>query len=388
MCGIGLTLFPIRSLAINDHSSTANFCNNCNIQYSDTDHSNNNSNHHEEDNHPSTNNKNNHHSQGLVIQQGNFCSCNDMNCRSCKDQILHQSLSSRGPDYQSSLWFRQERCLSLSSSSWDMSLYASALHMRGKELVGQPYSRKYDNGDRRCYCLCWNGECYSHDAMYGQPWMDVGSSSSSSSSSSSVGEKSIERMTKDETFLENGEDCKDDYRNQMSDTIIVMNLIQQALEEEVDREHGGDDLLGSHHERLCTIMGRIHGEYSFLLYCPSTSNSSTDSSRDCDGTPAPPPPPPTTTTTTGGVIYFGRDPLGRRSLVMGTTTTKEDHQGDDSSKGKIRDLICLRVCDTPSFSLILLHCTCIHRKINCNFVDFVIGGTTTGRRRRSTSWEY
>jgi hypothetical protein len=92
--------------------------------------------------------------------------------------------------------------------------------------------------------------------MYGQAAMDIGEKKNSSSSSSSE---------------ENGDGNHD--RHKMSDTVIVMNLIQQAVDQEVDNGTGNDDGLSRcHHERICSVMGKIHGEYSFLLYCPSSSS--------------------------------------------------------------------------------------------------------------------
>lgn len=372
MCGIGLTLFPTNiigpppfCLATNDDASTVNHCHKYSYNLDDTDINNNttSNNHHDSNTHHDEN-------ETQLKQDSALCSCQDMNCRKWKDQILHQSLCSRGPDHQCSLWFRHERNVSeedrqgstasaASTGWWDMNLYASVLHMRGKDLVGQPYRLHCNsNRDRRCY-LCWNGECYSHDAMYGQPFMDIAGRNNNK-------------------YNEEGEVDDDDCRNKMSDTVLVLNLIQKALED-VDRAHDVGDLMTRHHERICSVMGQIHGEYSFLLYCPnsiSTSATSTAASDDCDNH-------------TGGVIYFGRDPLGRRSLVMGTNKNKNE-KDCYSSKGNNNTYSGLDVTIINHLAHLTYYAYCVsinsyNRKSNIGFIDFVIGSTHTngsnGRQR-------
>eukprot|EP00957_Ditylum_brightwellii_P195657 14907818-Ditylum_brightwellii.AAC.1 len=108
------------------------------------------------------------------------------------------------------------------------------------------------------------------------------------------------------------------------------------------------------HLALAQAMSQIHGEYSFIFFCGSCDSSSDDnaveksnydknsnchdnsSNNDYDDKHA------KTKTTSKNYIYFGRDPIGRRSLLMvkptiASTTTANDVDGDGVVKKEMNE---------------------------------------------------
>ncbi len=169
---------------------------------------------------------------------------------------LSEALSSRGPDVPC----RKQRCLGCGDDNI-LTLHASVLHMRGQFPTPQPVLFN-DNG-----AFCWNGECYSFCDS------DVGESMSS------------ERHMVELTAI-----AKNEESVVTSDTNLVANMLQDALNKSDERGNK------SHHKIIADVMSNIHGEYAFILFVPSKSPSNS---------------PP--------CIYYGRDPLGRRSLLINTS---------------------------------------------------------------------
>ena len=219
-----------------------------------------------------------------------------------KETLLLRTRGDNSSKNQNSARTCNNTALEGETFSWDINLYASVLHMRGKELVCQPY-KSYSRNGRKCYYLCWNGECYSHDAMYGQASFDLG-------------DKVQESVFGNEE--ERGKEMS-------SDTIMVMNLLQQAEDAVIQEDEDGVMDTSRYHALIASVLGRIHGEYSFLLYCPSECDHDYCMSGDGNGHVL------GGGGGCGGLIYFGRDPLGRRSLVMFTTTTATKTEDDTMS---------------------------------------------------------
>lgn len=159
-------------------------------------------------------------------------------------KLIQDALISRGPDYQSSRTYIDN------DNEWTLNLFAAVLHMRGEKMVQQPYSSSSLSSQ---YCFCWNGECYSHDEAYGMPSFDVAN--------------------------------HDGSREHESDTIRVMQMIQNAVDERARNSNCFSSK--EEHEAIASALSHVHGEYSFILL---------NESSNC--------------------VYFGRDPLGRRSLLM------------------------------------------------------------------------
>ncbi|KAL7496092.1 hypothetical protein ACHAWT_004368 [Skeletonema menzelii] len=153
---------------------------------------------------------------------------------------------------------RKERCIGSDDDDGNLTLHASVLHMRGKLPTPQPIL--LDN----C-AFCWNGECYSYNKS------DVKESAKS------------ERDMVELTAIEREESTI------ISDTDLVANMLQYALNKHDDSDNK------SHLNIIADVMSGIHGEYAFILFVPSKSSHS----------------PP--------YVYYGRDPLGRRSLLINSS---------------------------------------------------------------------
>ena len=185
---------------------------------------------------------------------------------------LSQSLARRGPDDPyGQLHFTPANISSIDVATekrWSLTLHASVLHMRGDRAVAQPLSvpipassNGYEKA-RNC-ALCWNGECYTYRKI-------VGRASEFKNDGSHLGDGDMVELLSTATAEER------------SDTILVTELIREAI------ATSQNSLLGEH-EAIAEAIGRIHGEFSFIIFVPSASS-------DC--------------------IYYGRDCLGRRSLLV------------------------------------------------------------------------
>jgi asparagine synthetase B (glutamine-hydrolysing) len=177
---------------------------------------------------------------------------------------LSQSLARRGPDvpYGQS-HFTSEN---FPEEQWSLSLHASVLHMRGERAVAQPLSFPIpasSNCDEKAWncALCWNGECYTYRNI-------VALSSELKNDGSRRGDGDMVELISTTTAEER------------SDTILVTELIREAI------ATSQNSALGEHHA-IAEAIGRIHGEFSYILFVPK---------EDC--------------------IYYGRDCLGRRSLLV------------------------------------------------------------------------
>lgn len=179
----------------------------------------------------------------------------------------------------------QTRHYAVSNAS--LTLHGSVLHMRGANPSAQPlpFSLKEPRSNDRLaeprsnedICsLCWNGECYTYSMDHNL--------------------LENETISNDENRYALMTDLVTDpnthgpigYDSCQSDTILVKNLLLQSIAG--SRQSEGST---SHHVAVAETMARIHGEYSFLIYVPSSSNSFAS-----------------------GHVYYGRDALGRRSLLI------------------------------------------------------------------------
>ena len=170
-------------------------------------------------------------------------------------------------------------------------MHASVLHMRGREPSPQPAKFLASEG-LEC-TLCWNGEAYTHS-----PGSD--STESDSNAGVGVGQDMIELV---------------DRHEEESDTRVVIELLGESMSESMsaEEEHGAVSL----------ALSRIHGEFAFIL-CVQRLNS------------------------TG--IYFGRDCLGRRSLlvskfdeVLALSSVSVDLSGTSSAWMEIRPGTVFRI---------------------------------------------
>ena len=141
--------------------------------------------------------------------------------------------------------------------SWRLTLLASVLHMRGDELTPQPYVMEDEDN---LFVLCWNGEVYSYDF----------------SSSGEVGDGTL---AKKEAY-----DAAEEVEHFRSDTKDVMTIISSAVQ---------NARTSSEHEAVASAMSHVRGEFSFICYHQAKGGDETREN-----------------------LYFGRDPLGRRSLLL------------------------------------------------------------------------
>jgi asparagine synthetase B (glutamine-hydrolysing) len=220
-------------------------------------------------------------------------------------KAIQKCLQRRGPDHQSI----QSNILSTHNNhqeqqlTLELTLYASVLHMRGYKLLPQPYCTPG-------YSFCWNGECYAHDhpaaaSILVSPPFDVA-------------EEKYEEIT--------------------SDTVKVMELIQHELlsmEDEKQQE-----------QALANALSHVQGEYSFIFYNHGPQQQGRDHNQGLDQQSSLPLQSSEENDAVehgNACIYFGRDPLGRRSLLMSYTETnppqrlkvQEHSHGTDRSDDNI-----------------------------------------------------
>jgi asparagine synthetase B (glutamine-hydrolysing) len=227
-----------------------------------------------------------------------------------------------------------------SSPSWDLHLYASVLHMRGKELTPQPYTIKRNNTTRTNgrteisnsnqyeYSLCWNGECYSHDEMLNHPEFDL----ARADADGELGKENV------------------------SDTSLVMTLLQDAVEsslsysaaEEIQNNENDNDndndndgeicrrtrsneihIQRGRHRAVAQALSHVHGEYAFIFHCRPSDDSSGGADHSNDQ----------------GCVYFGRDPLGRRSLLMTSRTNSNSNTNTNDWDSFVLSSVGLDVCN-------------------------------------------
>ena len=180
--------------------------------------------------------------------------------------------------------------------------------MRGKNLLVQPYVTPG-------HSFCWNGELYAHNAHN-----TISSTHDSSTSTSTID------ATTDTTTDASASPLFFDVANELqeeatSDTVQVMNLIQDVFD---DNQHDGDNNDDNdynvtreqqqqqqqqvRHAALAILFHQIQGEYSFILYSHGDTDTDSDDNNDTDDDEH--------EQRDQGCVYFGRDPLGRRSLLM------------------------------------------------------------------------
>ena len=216
------------------------------------------------------------------------------------NKLLSESLASRGPDVPSQQYqfsnsdtiavnCRDSASFDLPIKKWCVTLHASVLHMRGNEATKQPVlfpasSSEGDDAQKTC-ALCWNGECYTYFDNTGN--VDDGTTTQTAPNTTNKNiNHSIEhygRMVELVSIIE-----------EKSDTVLVTQFLKEAITQS-PLESNTDE-----HEAIANAMSRIHGEYSFIFFVPSTSTNDTESNNLSNHR---------------GYMYYGRDHLGRRSLL-------------------------------------------------------------------------
>lgn len=168
----------------------------------------------------------------------------------------------RGPDHVSTL------------SKPPVTLTATVLHMRGDHLSKQPLSVAYKN---RTGHLCWNGEIYQYMNMNRDMNMKVNKSCS---------KKTETQQEKPATLQAHVLQVPSGH----SDTQSVANLLSEALEAcDLECESSSTKL-----ESIASAFSSIHnGEFAFCFL-------------------------------TDDALYYGRDSLGRRSLLISEPSQQSD----------------------------------------------------------------
>jgi len=228
---------------------------------------------------------------GLILFKHNFISSASTTTLSKSAELLAiekcliSCISPRGPDtcvvcktiegILDEETGQHENPIETETSEWILNVYACVLHMTGKLMTRQPKISDDENPRRTKCCLCWNGECYAYSKSY--------CPSDNSPMFDSV----------DETLALKNE----------SDTEFVFSVLQDALRlvmctQKVQRQR-------NQHLAIARAMGLIQGEYSFILHCCNADEKGcTQKSKGC--------------------VYFGRDPFGRRSLLMTKSLIKDN----------------------------------------------------------------
>ena len=258
--------------------------------------------------------------------------------------------------------------------AWTLNLYTSVLHMRGSTVTPQPYmnTKKIESDENNQqyynYAFCWNGECYSY---YKNHHHKVDSSLNSDTKLSTTTQDANRTSTNLIQILDaaNEEETR-------SDTKVVMEGLKHTIEslyqnntptnchvkkDILHEMHASDSRLNDcdgestmntfpaefrkqEHLAIAEELGHVHGEYSFILYCIpgeneesscdlntigtstqiNNKNRNTDKDQqynNCDGSDD------------AGRIYFGRDRLGRRSLLM--TDIDPENENDECHVGDL-----------------------------------------------------
>ncbi|CAD6909102.1 unnamed protein product [Tilletia caries] len=168
---------------------------------------------------------------------GIVCLIRNCSAEEADDSIpdsLRQTCDRRGPDAQATFRYT-------SSSSTAVSLHASVLSLRGKEVTPQPIR----SPDGRLV-LAWNGQIFRHE-----------------------GDENNDEENRSSLFL-------DAAKNDGEELLKVLERVLQTSE-------SGEDVGLT----LAGVLKAIEGPYAFVLLDTETQ-----------------------------YLYFGRDPLGRRSLLM------------------------------------------------------------------------
>jgi len=232
------------------------------------------------------------------------------NCTHCDTQqdiiirtCIANAIEPRGPDVPHSHLHRPSNA----ESAWDVYMCASVLHMRGPVPTVQPYCLTQNDHH---FAFLWNGECYS---MTSNP----SSSSDAFYDTASVHEPWHSHSNM-QLPLQDGVQVQDS----SSDTqLVLQSLLQSAFS--IDASHATQDTL----VKLAHTMSTIQGEYAFALWAHPITKTKEDQ----------------------GSIYFARDPLGRRSLLMHTVPVSASSSSSMDTIETISSLILSSVALTDFF---------------------------------------
>ena len=219
------------------------------------------------------------------------------------NDLLEDALSSRGPDIS-------RRSYQYNTCDANLTLHSSVLHMRGDMPTAQPllFSLGQSFSDdiiadehepqaeqHDCDCaFCWNGECYT----YAVDSVEELSDKTDNEFVQYVAMNELVANANSQEIMVSKGDLQSHQCNQ-SDTELVKNLLLQAISstrQHIDKTSSSNDLAHLQHKTVAMTMSRIHGEYSFLLYTPLQTSLQGHEGHGC--------------------VYFGRDMLGRRSLLI------------------------------------------------------------------------
>jgi len=224
------------------------------------------------------------------------------------DQRLQNNISFRGPDlpfsnksytydYEST---SKSTSTSISSASmdfttWKLSLFASVLHMQGTQMVWQPFEKELiGNNNNKMFCtFCWNGEAYKINKF---------------NTNNSVHQHHNDYSRNNALFdITNSNQQQENEEISKSDTEVVLDYISVHAIQKNDTIYNNTQL------DIANALSFVHGEYAFILHCRDNDNDKK------------------------GCIYFGRDPLGRRSLLMSKldNCTNEIQSNNTGTLGEI-----------------------------------------------------
>jgi asparagine synthetase B (glutamine-hydrolysing) len=199
----------------------------------------------------------------------------------------------------------------------NVSLLSSVLHLRGQDMIRQPVQRDFCTTKRQrqassTLAFCWNGECYG---VASDSNTDIEGYNSKDTPGADQGR--VVDTNSENTVLQAHEEVdnnnlqhqilQEDEILQMNDTEFVFDKFIQRMthsRKPLSQDEGGDNHTKENAldvgKAIATIMGNIKGEYSFLLLHRQEQHEGTDNENESITTH----------------IYFGRDGLGRRSLLM------------------------------------------------------------------------
>lgn len=218
------------------------------------------------------------------------------------NDLLEDALSSRGPDLS-------RRSCQYNTCHSSLTLHSSVLHMRGDTPTAQPLlfslgSSFYDEtisdepeAKQRDCAFCWNGECYTYAVDCVEELQDE--NRNEFVNYSAMNELVANENSQERTASLGLEGDSQSHNCNQSDTEVVQNLLSQSIasiRQHIDKTSPSNDFVHLEHKTVALAMSRIHGEYSFLLYTSSQTSLQGQQRHGC--------------------VYFGRDMLGRRSLVI------------------------------------------------------------------------
>jgi len=289
---------------------------------------------------------------------------------------LVKAIESRGPHVPQSFLHRlchpkkdpasccgsSDDCPGNSNSwTWDVYLCASLLHMRGESPTTQPYCVSHA---KHHFAFVWNGECYSIATTTMQQQQQrierphpIDSTKQNTFDSSSNFTCWNHCKSYDTSLdIHKTENHYHNYKTSSDTKLVLQILLQSAFldekedEEEIDLDYDRTTdhqayPLNSHRSqdillKVAQTMSTIQGEYAFVLWVhpdDSTRQRIFQQQEQQQEEPTPQKSMYHHKNNHQGSIYFARDPLGRRSLLMNYTKLSTSSTTTTSSSSHILD---------------------------------------------------